>query len=98
MPRLAIRSLTYERCSPGVWRASAASPKTLAETGLSIVMMRDILLKTMFRTNQDLVTNLSGHLPAGPADAGTGRPGPQPAHDRGDRHAARDRATKWAIS
>jgi hypothetical protein len=35
------------------------SPKTLAETGLSIVMMRDILLKSMFRTNQDQVTNLS---------------------------------------
>jgi hypothetical protein len=35
------------------------SPKTLADTGLSIVMMRDILLKSMFRTNQDQVTNLS---------------------------------------
>jgi hypothetical protein len=35
------------------------SPKTLADTGLSIVTMRDILLKSMFRTNQDQVTNLS---------------------------------------
>lgn len=26
-------------------------PKSLAETGLSMVMMRDILLKTMFRMN-----------------------------------------------
>ena len=34
-------------------------PKSLAETGLSIVMMRDILLKTMFRTNLDLVSAIS---------------------------------------
>lgn len=43
-------------------------PKTLAETGLSLVMMRDILLKTMFRMNLDLVShialavNLTGQL------------------------------------
>jgi hypothetical protein len=35
------------------------SPRSLADTGLSIIMMRDILLKSMFRTNQDQVTNLS---------------------------------------
>ncbi|MFN6926041.1 MAG: ATPase [Tabrizicola sp.] len=35
------------------------SPRTLADTGLSIVMMRDILLKSMFRTNQDQVSSLS---------------------------------------
>ena len=35
------------------------SPRSLADTGLSMVMMRDILLKTMFRTNQDQVTALS---------------------------------------
>lgn len=34
-------------------------PKTLAETGLSMVMMRDILLKTMFRMNVDLVSDLA---------------------------------------
>ncbi|MFC3181091.1 ATPase [Cypionkella sinensis] len=34
-------------------------PKSLAETGLSSVMMRDILLKTMFRMNLDLVSDLS---------------------------------------
>ena len=34
-------------------------PKSLAETGLSLVMMRDILLKTMFRTNVDLVSQIS---------------------------------------
>lgn len=34
-------------------------PKSLAETGLSLVMMRDILLKTMFRTNADLVSQIS---------------------------------------
>lgn len=35
------------------------SPRALADTGLSVVMMRDILLKSMFRTNQDQVSNLS---------------------------------------
>lgn len=34
-------------------------PRTLAETGLSPVMMRDILLKTMFRTNMDTVAGLA---------------------------------------
>ncbi len=32
--------------------------RSLSDTGLSIVMMRDILLKTMFRTNLDLVSAL----------------------------------------
>lgn len=35
------------------------SPRSLADTGLSTVMMRDIFLKTMFRTNQDQVSTLS---------------------------------------
>lgn len=35
------------------------SPRSLAETGLSTIMMRDIFLKTMFRTNQDQVSTLS---------------------------------------
>ncbi|WP_374642317.1 ATPase [Tabrizicola sp.] len=35
------------------------SPRSLADTGLSTVMMRDILLKSMFRTNQDQVSALS---------------------------------------
>ncbi|RYE59060.1 MAG: ATPase [Rhizobiaceae bacterium] len=35
------------------------SPRSLADTGLSTVMMRDIFLKTMFRTNQDQVSVLS---------------------------------------
>ncbi|MEH7829702.1 ATPase [Gemmobacter denitrificans] len=35
------------------------APRNLAETGLSLVMMRDILLKTMFRTNLDLVSQLA---------------------------------------
>ena len=34
-------------------------PRSLAETGLSLVMLRDILLKTMFRMNLDLVSDLS---------------------------------------
>lgn len=34
-------------------------PRTLAETGLSPVMMRDILLKTMFRTNVEHVSVIS---------------------------------------
>jgi hypothetical protein len=36
-----------------------ASPRSLGDTGLSIIMMRDILLKTMFRTNLDQVSNIS---------------------------------------
>ncbi len=35
------------------------SPRTLEDTGLSVIMMRDILLKSMFRTNQGQVTTLS---------------------------------------
>jgi len=35
------------------------APRTLDETGLSMVMMRDILLKTMFRRNLELVTELA---------------------------------------
>ncbi|WP_309664343.1 ATPase [Tabrizicola sp.] len=35
------------------------SPRSLADTGLTLVMMRDILLKTMFRTNLDLVSSIS---------------------------------------
>jgi len=34
-------------------------PKTLAEMRLPIVMMRDILIKTIFRKNLDLVSDLS---------------------------------------
>ena len=35
------------------------SPRSLEDTGLSVIMMRDILLKSMFRTNQSQVSNLS---------------------------------------
>ena len=35
------------------------APKSLAETGISAVMMRDILLKTMFRMNLDLVSDIA---------------------------------------
>lgn len=35
------------------------SPRTLEDTGLSIITMRDILLKSMFRTNQSQVTALA---------------------------------------
>jgi hypothetical protein len=35
------------------------SPRSLADTGLSVIMMRDILLKSMFRTNQSMVSALS---------------------------------------
>lgn len=37
-----------------------AEPRDLRETGLSPVMMRDILLKTIFRTNLGLVSELAG--------------------------------------
>ncbi len=35
------------------------APRSLAETGLGQVMMRDILLKTLFRMNLDLVSEIS---------------------------------------
>ena len=35
------------------------SPRSMADTGLSMVMMRDILLKSIFRTNLDQVSALS---------------------------------------
>ena len=35
------------------------APRTLADTGLNQVMMRDILLKTIFRMNLDLVSEIS---------------------------------------
>jgi len=34
-------------------------PRTLADVGLNTVMMRDVLLKTMFRTNMDTISGLS---------------------------------------
>ena len=34
-------------------------PRTLAETGLSLVTMRDILLKTIFRMNIELVSDIA---------------------------------------
>ncbi len=34
-------------------------PRSLTEVGLGAVMMRDILLKTMFRMNLSLVTDMS---------------------------------------
>jgi hypothetical protein len=37
-------------------------PRTMAETGLGMVMMRDILLKTMFRMNLDLVSVISRQI------------------------------------
>ena len=39
--------------------APPPAPRTLVETGLSLVMMRDILLKTMFRMNLSQVSHLA---------------------------------------
>jgi len=36
-----------------------AAPKSLADTGISVVMLRDILLKTMFRMNLEQVSDIS---------------------------------------
>ncbi len=38
------------------------APRTMAETGIGMVMMRDILLKTMFRMNLDLVSLISRQI------------------------------------
>lgn len=35
------------------------APRTLPDTGLSLVMLRDILLKTMFRMNLELVSQIA---------------------------------------
>ncbi|HSF63523.1 MAG TPA: ATPase [Paracoccaceae bacterium] len=42
---------------PGV--TAPPPPRTLAEVGITTVMMRDILLKTIFRTNLDQVSEIS---------------------------------------
>ena len=34
-------------------------PKSLTDTGISVVMLRDMLLKTMFRMNLELVSDIS---------------------------------------
>ncbi len=44
---------------PGPTVIAPVAPRSLADTGLSMVMMRDILLKTMFRMNLDLVSDIS---------------------------------------
>ena len=36
-----------------------SQPRSLSETGIAPVMMRNILLKTMFRMNLDLVSDLA---------------------------------------
>jgi hypothetical protein len=46
--------------TPGVM--APLQPKTLADTGLNMVMMRDILLKTMFRQNLTEVSAISRSL------------------------------------
>ncbi len=38
------------------------APRNLSETGLSLVMMRDILLKTMFRMNLDQVSEIAKQI------------------------------------
>lgn len=38
------------------------APRSMADTGLSVVMMRDILLKTMFRMNLETVSDISRQI------------------------------------
>jgi hypothetical protein len=38
------------------------APRSMADTGLNMVMMRDILLKTMFRMNLETVSEISRHI------------------------------------
>ena len=45
--------------TPGSGVNAPPGPRSLADTGLTLVMMRDILLKSMFRTNLDLVSGIS---------------------------------------
>ncbi|WP_343079803.1 ATPase [Ostreiculturibacter nitratireducens] len=44
---------------PTVNVVAPVAPRSIADTGLSTVMMRDIVLKTMFRMNIELVSKLS---------------------------------------
>jgi hypothetical protein len=65
-------------------------PKTLADTGLPLVMLRDILLKSMFRRNLERASEISEHaLPAAGPDAGADRRRAFEPAGRGHRHAAR---------
>ena len=50
------------------------APRRLEEMALPIVMMRDILLKTMFRSNLDVVTEITRGRPLGRASNTVGRP------------------------
>ena len=51
--------MNMQATPPATGVQSPPQPRSLAETGLSPVMMRDILLKTIFRKNVDLVSDLS---------------------------------------
>ena len=56
--------------------------RKLSDTGLTPVMMRDILLKTVFRKNVEKASEIAkGRRPAHPAGAGVDR---QPARTRPD--------------
>jgi hypothetical protein len=57
VPKVSLMNMEVTPPAAGV--QSPPQPRTLADTGLSLVMMRDILLKTMFRMNIDLVSDIS---------------------------------------
>jgi len=51
--------MTMQATAAATTVTAPPAPRTMAETGLSMVMMRDILLKTMFRMNLDLVPDIA---------------------------------------
>ena len=51
--------LTQAAAAPTPAVTPPPQPKSLAETGLSSVLLRDLLLKTMFRMNLEYVTDIS---------------------------------------
>lgn len=51
--------MNMQATPPATGVQSPPQPRSLAETGLSPVMMRDILLKTIFRMNKELVSDLA---------------------------------------
>ena len=51
--------LTQAAAAPTPGVTPPPQPKSLAETGLSSVLLRDLLLKTMFRMNLEYVTDIS---------------------------------------
>ena len=90
----ASRGKTDEHATHPDGRAAAAAPERLEDMQLPIVMMRDILLKTMFRKNVDMVSDLPGASACRAPSRRNWSICARAAPDRGDRHAERQRGSE----